>query len=417
MSGTVVVSQLGARMHYAVPRILHREGRLERLNTDICATRGWPRLLRHLPAAALPSALRRLRGRVAEGIPADRIRSFEAIGLSSVLARMLDRSRAADTRAALRAGKRFSRAVSRSGFGAAAGFYGISGECLEQLEAARAAGLWTAVEQIIAPREIVDRLVEGEAARFPAWAQAAGFDPFAAEFAAREKAEWAAADLIVCPSEFVRDGVAAVGGPVERCVVVPYGVDRRFGPAARGATPRRPLRVLTVGAVGLRKGSPYVLEAARRLRGTAEFRLVGPIALEPELRRELAAALDLAGTVPRAEVADHYAWADVFLLPSVCEGSATVVYEALAAGLPVVTTPNAGSVVRDGLDGFICALADTDRVCDKLALLARDRGLLADMSRQAALRAGDYDLDGYARRLLAALDRPARHRLPEREAA
>ena len=374
MNGTIVVSQLGARMHYAVPRILHQAGRLERLYTDICAVKNWPRALGAVPPSVLPATLRRLRGRVPHDIPRGKICCFEAVGIASVISRMLDRSRSNDTRAALSAGRRFSRAVEREGFGAAAGFYGISGECLEQLQAARLLGLATAVEQIIAPREIVDKLVA------------------------------ASADVIICPSEFVRDGIAAGGGPVERCVVVPYGVDSRFRPHARDQPGTGALRVLTVGAVGLRKGSPYVLEAARRLRGIAELRLVGPVALHEKLRKKLREDLDLVGPVPRSEIAQHYAWADVFLLPSVCEGSATVVYEALAAGLPVVTTPNAGSVVRDGIDGFICPHGDIDQLCDKLLLLARDRELRREMSQQAVIRARDHDLAGYGRRLLAALD-------------
>jgi glycosyltransferase involved in cell wall biosynthesis len=335
MSGTVVVSQLGARMHYAVPRILHEAGRLERLHTDICATKGWPRGLQHLPQAMLPAPLRRLRGRVPYGIPSDRISSVAWIGLASVTAQMINTGRAAETRAALKAAARFSRAVVRNGFGAAEGFYGISGECLEQLQAARVQGLWTAVEQIIAPREIVDRLTEAEAMRHPDWGETFEPDPLAGAFAEREKAEWASADIVVCPSEFVRSGIAAVGGPVERCVIVPYGVDARFLLPPRGRHRTRPLRVLTVGAVGLRKGSPYVLEAAKRLRGAAEFRLVGPAALPPPITRMLSASLDMTGQIPRSEIARHYAWADVFLLPSVCEGSATAIYEALAAGLPV----------------------------------------------------------------------------------
>lgn len=48
----VVVSQLGARMHYAVPRIFASEARLAHFYTDICATKGWPRLVNALPTAA-----------------------------------------------------------------------------------------------------------------------------------------------------------------------------------------------------------------------------------------------------------------------------------------------------------------------------------------------------------------------------
>jgi len=403
VSGNVVVSQLGARMHYAVPRILHQAGRLERLYTDICAVKGWPRALGTVPIA-LPSALRRLRGRLPDGIPPELIHCFEGIGLAAALGRMLDRSQTADIRVGLRVARRFSSAVVRSGFGSAKGFYGISGECLEQIRAARARGLWTVVEQINAPRQVIDRLVATEVKRHPGWETPLEYSPVTEELAAREKAEWNSADLVVCPSEFVRDGIAAVGGPVERCVIVPYGVDSRFALPPREKRNHGPLRVLTVGAVGLRKGSPYIFEAARHLRGLAEFRLVGPVGVPPEVQGKLGENVELTGMVPRHEIVAHYAWADVFLLPSVCEGSATVIYEALAASLPVVTTPNAGSVVRDGIDGYICPPADTVSLCEKLELLARDADALRTMSRQAASRAEDYGLAGYGLRLIDALD-------------
>jgi glycosyltransferase involved in cell wall biosynthesis len=403
VSDSVVVSQRGARMHYAVARIFNEANELERLYTDICAARGWPRALAGLPGRLLPKSLRRLAGRVPTGIPRERIRCFEAVGLTSVLGIMLDARRATETAVAIRAARDFSAGVVRNGFGAAGGFYGISGECLEQLEAARAQGLWTAVEQIIAPRASVDRLVAAEADRFPDWEPTIEDDLLSGAYAAREIAEWKAADIIICPSEFVRDGIGEAGGPTEKCVVVPYGIDTGFRLQPRLPHPERPLHVLTVGAVGLRKGAPYVLEAARRMGKEANFRMVGPCFVAQPRHDELRAALDLRGAVPRTEIMDHYAWADVFLLPSVCEGSATVVYEALAAGLPVVTTPNAGSVVRNSVDGFIVEPGDIDAICRSLRLLNEDRALLEAMSRQACETATDYDLAAYGKRLRAAL--------------
>jgi glycosyltransferase involved in cell wall biosynthesis len=401
MSGSVVASQLGARMHYAVPRILGEAGLLERFYTDICAVQGFPRLLALVPRRLQPRAIRRLAGRI-PAVPGDKIRSFPLLGAYQVARRMRAAGSAEETRLALLDGKAFSHAVAAAGFGRASGFYGIAGECLEQLQAARAQGLWTAVEQIIAPRDVVDRLIAGEAARFPDWANGQVGDPYAAAFALRERAEWAAADLVVCPSEFVRDSVAAVGGPAEKCVLVPYGIDiSRFAVPERRRGDR--LRVLTVGAVGLRKGSPYVVAAAREMLGEAQFRMVGAIGAGLAGSLLWSPNLELCGAVPRAEMAAHFAWADVFLLPSACEGSATVTYEALAAGLPVIATPNTGSVVEDGVSGFVVPLGATQPIITALRALAGDAARLEAMSAAARARAADYDIAAYGRRLLAAL--------------
>jgi len=163
------------------------------------------------------------------------------------------------------------------------------------------------------------------------------------------------------------------------------------------------LRVLTVGAVGLRKGTPYVLAAARSLRGKAEFRMVGQLHITPEAQKLLSAYVDVAGAVPRSEIQREFAWADVFLLPSICEGSATVCYEALAYGLPVIATPNTGSVVRDGVDGFIVPIRDAEAIAERIERLADDRELLAAMSKSALERASEYTTEEYGRRLLSAL--------------
>jgi glycosyltransferase involved in cell wall biosynthesis len=200
----------------------------------------------------------------------------------------------------------------------------------------------------------------------------------------------------------VRDAVIATGGDSARTVVVPYGVDQRFALPPR--TPHGgPLRVLTVGGIGLRKGSPYVLEAARQLKGRMTFRMVGPCALAPAARQALAREVELVGAVPRAEIQRHYAWADVFLLPSICEGSATATYEALAAGLPVVTTPNAGSVVRDGRDGHVVPIRDVDAIVAALLGLAGNPRLRQEMAHEASLRAAEHDLAHYGQRLRSAL--------------
>jgi len=118
---------------------------------------------------------------------------------------------------------------------------------------------------------------------------------------------------------------------------------------------------------------------------------------EAQLREHL----ELTGPAPRSDIAQHFAWADVFLLPSICEGSATVTYEALGFGLPVVCTPNAGSVVRDGLDGFIVAGAGCHGHCGRIEQLAQDLELRAQMAANAKARAAEFTVGAYGQRLLA----------------
>jgi glycosyltransferase involved in cell wall biosynthesis len=161
--------------------------------------------------------------------------------------------------------------------------------------------------------------------------------------------------------------------------------------------------VLSVGEVGLRKGAPYVLCAAQRLAGAAEFRMVGSVSAAPDARRELASHVELLGALPRSSMPAQYAWADVLLLPSLCEGSSGATYEALVAGVPVVTTLNAGSLVRDGEDGFVLPIRDADGIAERLQHLADEPERLARMSRAASARQTELTFEGYQGRLLDVL--------------
>jgi glycosyltransferase involved in cell wall biosynthesis len=302
------------------------------------------------------------------------------------------------------AGKTFGQLVLARGFGRATAVYAYNSAARELLAEARRRQLLTILEQTIAPREVERRLIREEQELFPDWEPAIESNVRADEFCERERAEWELADVIVCASTFVRDGIARCGGPADRCALVPYGVDVVPPPVKYSASSARPLRVLTVGALGLRKGTPYVLEAARQLQGAACFRMVGAAAISPSALARVRRFVEVTGPVPRSEIRRHYAWADVFLLPSLCEGSATAICEALASGLPVVTTPNSGSTVRDGVEGFVVPIRDAHAIAGHLARLASERDVLGRMSHLARLRAGEFSVESYGNRLIAALE-------------
>jgi glycosyltransferase involved in cell wall biosynthesis len=384
-------------MHYAVPRILSSAGILEALYTDVCAGP-----LSRLPRSLLPFGLARLAGRVPNGIAPSLVRSFPAFGLRYAARLAAARTAPARTATHLWAGDAFSSAILRRGFGKAGGVYTFNSAGLKLLRRARELGLTTVMEQTIAPRAVEEEILEHERAAFPDWELPAGGGGHVAAFSARESAEWEAADLIVCGSEFVRDGIRRCGGPAGRAAIVPYGVDAPAPPTIRSAGDR-PLRVLTVGAASLRKGSPYLLAAAKALRGAAIFRLVGHVAVSPAAARRLDDALELTGPAPRTGMARHFGWADVFLLPSLCEGSATACYEALAAGLPVIATPNAGSVVRDGVDGFIVPIRDAEAIAALVNAIRTMPSLLPELSRNAASRAREFTVAKYGERVIETL--------------
>jgi glycosyltransferase involved in cell wall biosynthesis len=90
-----------------------------------------------------------------------------------------------------------------------------------------------------------------------------------------------------------------------------------------------------------------------------------------------------------------YQQADVFAFPTIEEGSALVIYEALACGLPVITTPNAGSVVRDEIEGFLLPMRDVDGMAGRLERLRADAQLRHDMGNAARRRAEGFTWRAY----------------------
>ena len=395
----VVVAQLGARMHYAVPRILHRAGMLERLYTDIYAPQ-LPRPFQTWASRFGPAPVRRLLGRVPAEIPTEKVVSFAAMGIEYYRRKKFAAHHGSMAAAPLWAGQEFCRRVIRHGLGEASCVFAYNSAGMELFQHARSAGVFSVMEQTFVSSQTEEDLLNAEELEHPRWQQPCAKDPLRPAFREREQMEWEAADVILCGSEFVRNSIGMSGGPTKRCLVVPYGVSNK-GPRVTKDLPHRPLRVLSVGAVGLRKGAPYVLEAARSMKNKADFCMAGQIDVIPDAQQLLNSHIRLLGAVPRSEIHRQFEWADVFLLPTLCEGSATVCYEALSYGLPVITTPNAGSVVRDGVDGFIVPIRDAAAIVECIERLVDDRDLWTTMSANAFSRASEFTLERYGERLLS----------------
>jgi glycosyltransferase involved in cell wall biosynthesis len=402
----IAVAQLGARMHYAVPRIFAGNDSLDRLYTDLYAGKGIGGVLSVVPPRLLPPGGRKLAARTVAGFPNERVTAFGLLGF-----RYWSRLRSARTprecaAVHLWAGDELGRLILRHGLGEADTLYTYNSASLRLLRHAREHGIRTLYEQTIAPVAVELELMTEEYRRWPDWEDATDPAEFYGPFLENEREEWALADRLVCGSAFVAEGIRSSGGPAERTRVVPYGVTPPADGPVKGSPSQignRPLRVLTVGTVGLRKGAPYLAAAAKALVGRAEFRLVGPVALTRHGCDELRSRVELVGAVPRSEVAAHFAWADVFLLPSLCEGSATATYEALSHGLPVVTTFHSGSPVIDGEQGFIVPIREVDPIVASLERLASDPERLAEMSRAAVAHSRSLTLAAYGTRLIDAV--------------
>ena len=227
----------------------------------------------------------------------------------------------------------------------------------------------------------------------------------------RLRGELEAADWVVAPSETVADSVRAAGFSGERVFVVPFGADTSvFTPAGRRADQRR-FRVVFAGKIQPGKGVHYLLEAWRNARFNGELVLAGPPGDEDyvaRVRRLYGGQFVEAGNLTHPELAALLASADVFVLPSLAEGSALVTYEALASGLPCVVTREAGSVVRDGVEGFVIPARDSEAIRDRLERLYNDAELRRRMAGAALARSREFTWQRYHRELARVIDRVLR---------
>lgn len=207
---------------------------------------------------------------------------------------------------------------------------------------------------------------------------------------------WGEAAAVVANSE-VLGGLARAAFPAGGIEVIPNGVDTdRFRPGP----PRPPgerLRMVFVGRLAGQKGVGDLLEAALRFRrsGGSNFDLVivgdGPErkALEQSVReRELESSVTFRGWVPFGELPDLYRGADLYVHMARAEGMPSTVLQAMACGLPVVTTSVGGisELVADGENGFVVPVGDAAGFARALARLASDPGLRRRMATAAAER-------------------------------
>lgn len=397
----VTVAMLGARMHYAVPRILHQIGCLERLYTDTYVGNkpSLERFLQALPGRARSEKLSRLAGRGDSVIPGEKVTSFDLLGVRYALARRRARDDTARVATFEEFSQRFNRAVVRKGFGAADTVWGFNTASLGMFQAARAKGMTCVLEQTILPRRLEQQLLSEIADECRGWQP--DFRIGDGRLQHLEQAEWELANTIVAGSQFVADGLEACGVARERIRVVPYGVDPvRFRPLEEPSRIEgRPLRLLFVGEVGLRKGVPYLLQALDQLPpGLVETKLVGSITIDRDRLARYEGSAKFLGPLPRTEMPALFRWADAFVLPSIVEGSATVTYEALLSGVPVITTPNSGSIVEDGVSGRIVPVRNWRALADAIQAYAEDRDLLdrhraGVLSSREAATISRYTLD------------------------
>lgn len=263
--------------------------------------------------------------------------------------------------------------------------------------AAKAKGILCLYDLPIAFYKTAQAIQAAEAQKFPAFAPAlqAAYEPDWK--LARKEAEVQLADHIFVASSFTKQSLEI---PDSRITVIPYGAPiDYFQPQPKADSI---FRALFVGRVGPRKGVHYLLDAWRALKLTqSELLLVGvnefpngSITLQGSNYRHIP-------SVPHHSLNNYYSNASVFVFPSLVEGFGLVLLEAMACGIPIITTPNTAGpdIITDGIEGFIIPIRDSDALRDKLEWCYQNPQALAEMGKAARNKAEQLTWERYRHRL------------------
>ncbi len=283
-------------------------------------------------------------------------------------------------------------------------FVGWSQTSLRTLHRGKRLGAVTVLEHPATHVDTWARLVREEYAR---WGQGAQghHSLFPGLLRRRMRREYAEADFISVLSSFAKRTFLEAGVAPAKLVQLPLGVDtERFRPG-----PRRegPPRILCVGRLELLKGVQYLLQAFSQLRRPeAELWFVGPVLPEVQLllQRYTHPRIRVVGEVGHEQLPAYYRDADVLVFPSINDAFGLVILEAMASGLPVITTEHSAGrdLIEDRRHGFVVPIRDAEALADRLRYLFDHRDAAQAMGSAGRDRAQrEFTWAHYGERLLA----------------
>ncbi|HMJ90336.1 MAG TPA: glycosyltransferase, partial [Candidatus Acidoferrum sp.] len=272
---------------------------------------------------------------------------------------------------------------------------------LETFRAAQALGMTRFYDLPIAYWETSQRLLREEVERLPAWEPTLVGTRDSQEKLARKTEELELANVVICPSRFVEESLPAAVRASRMCVRAEFGSPIVGAARSRGidsSSNSTPLRVLFAGSMTQRKGLADVF-AAMKLLNRSDVQLVvmgSPVAPLDFYRKELA-IFEYEPPRPHAEVLALMQRCDVFVLPSLVEGRALVQQEAMACGLPLIVTANAGGddLIEEGGTGFLIPIRAPEKIAEKIAWFADHRDALPAMREATQRKAVSYTWERY----------------------
>lgn len=350
-----ICCQLGAREHYAIPRVLQQQNRLDRLVTDAWVeSESW---FNRLPKSCLPALRERFHLELSNADVSffnNSLINFELIQKaqkSSGWHKIINRNDwfQKKTIAALEK-KKFKKEEQIN-------LFAYSYAALDIFKYAKSRG-WNTILGQIDPGLLEEESIVKQRSLYPDLRSL--WQPAPKEYWQNWQEECSLADKIIVNSNWSKQALENKGVASEKIEIVPLAYNPpnknlnfiRNYPSAFSTA--RPLRVLFLGQVILRKGIAAILEAIELLKNEpVEFWFVGTMGItfpESIIKND---RVKIFGKVPRSTTVKYYQQADVFLFPTHSDGFGLTQLEAQAWNLPIITSEFCGSVVKNQINGLI----------------------------------------------------------------
>lgn len=392
----ITVFHLGARKHYQEPILFHQWGILSTFYTDFYTRDNFINRILRSPQvySRLPKSIKKMLDRYTPELKGAEIVDFPLFGIESVNA--IKRASFEELpNTFISVAQKFNQKIISRKLIDTNVVYGFNSASLEVFKVAKSQGIKCFLDQTIAATSLQYALLLEEQERWVDWSNStySVTEPMK-RMAEREFKEQELADHIICGSDFVKDSLIGQGISSDKITVVSLGkTNDSLGntnfPRISKINDQSVLNILFAGTVEVRKGIPYLLESLKILHDKKinfTCKVAGDIQIRQEKVDEYKHLCQFLGRVPRSEIKKLYEWADVFVLPSICEGSAMVIYEALMYGLPVITTYNSGSVVRDHVDGFIVPIRESAPIAEALLKIYNSEHQFSPIQTQLYLK-------------------------------
>jgi len=290
------------------------------------------------------------------------------------------------------------------------GVYAYEDGALETFSKAKTLGIKCIYDLPIAYWETGRKLMQEEALRLPEWAPTLGGGIFDSdEKLERKTRELELADLIVVPSQFVKDSLPDWAKKKE-IIISPFGTPRdnvAVQKITNNSDAEKPLRIMFAGSMGQRKGLADLFSAVKMLDNrNIELIVMGGLQAPLKFYRDQFSGFVYETGRPNHQVLELMASCDVFCLPSIVEGRALVMQEAMSQGLPLIITANTGGedLIREGETGFLVPIRSPEMIAQKINWFFENRKKIPAMGNMAKLRAGKLTRENYTIQIINSIN-------------